>query len=109
MSNWIVNRALVSQGGLSGMLITNNIFYSLRTGMYINPNGTRDINNNIVYNTKGGFIVDQAFTTFLRNSWGTLPNEFDIVLLAGTTTILPYDNLSELSAENNNATISDQR
>lgn len=109
MSNWIVNRALISQGGLSGMLITNNTFYSLRTGMYINPNGTGAINNNIVYNTKGGFIVDQAFTTFLGNSWGIPPNEFDIVLLAGTTAGPPYDDLSELSAENNNATISDQR
>lgn len=109
MSNWIVNRAVVSQGSVTGMNLTNNTFYSLRTGMYINPNGFGEINNNVVYNTKGGFLVDQAFTTFNGNSWGTPANEFDIVLLAGTTTGPPYDNLAALSAANNGATISDQR
>lgn len=76
MSNWVVNRAVVSQGGLTGLLIENNTFYSLRTGMYINPNGVGAINNNVVYNTKGGFLVDRAFTTFNGNSWGTPANEF---------------------------------
>jgi hypothetical protein len=109
MSNWVVNRAVVSQGGLTGLLIENNTFFSLRTGMYINPNGTGAINNNVVYNTKGGFLVDGAFTTFNGNSWGIPANEFDIVLLAGTTTGPPYDNLAALSAANNGATISDQR
>ncbi|ATO37966.1 MULTISPECIES: hypothetical protein [Geobacillus] len=108
MSDWIVNRAVVSQGGLA-ISVMNNTFYSLRTGMYINPNVTGSINNNVVYNTKGGFLVDRAFTTFLGNSWGTPPNEFDIVLLVGTTSGPPYDNLALLSALNNNATISDQR
>ncbi|MBT2730211.1 right-handed parallel beta-helix repeat-containing protein [Bacillus sp. ISL-75] len=109
MSNWVVNRAVVSQGGLTGLLIENNTFHSLRTGMYINPNGMGAINNNVVYNTKGGFLVDRAFTTFNGNSWGIPANEFDIVLLAGTTTGPPYDNLAALSAANNGATISDQR
>jgi hypothetical protein len=108
MSSWVVNRAIVSQGGLA-ISVMNNTFHSLRTGMYINPNVTGPINNNVVYNTKGGFLVDGAFTTFLGNSWGTPPNEFDIVLLAGTTFGPPYDNLALLSALNNNATISDQR
>jgi hypothetical protein len=109
MSNWVVNRAVVSQGGLTGILIENNTFHSLRTGMYINPNGTGAINNNVVYNTKGGFLVDRAFTTFNGNSWGIPANEFDIVLLPGTTFGPPYDNLAALSAANNGATISDQR
>jgi hypothetical protein len=108
MSSWVVNRAIVPQGGLA-ISVMNNTFYSLRTGMYINPNVTGPINNNVVYNTKGGFLVDGAFTTFFGNSWGTPPNEFDIVLLAGTTFGPPYDNLALLSALNNNATISDQR
>lgn len=77
--------------------------------MYINPGTTGAINNNVVYNTKGGFLVDGATTTFLGNSWGVPANEFDIVLLVGTTTGPPYDNLAVLSATNNNATISDQR
>lgn len=109
MSNWVVNRAVVSQVGISNILLEGNTFYSLRTGMYINPNTTGAINNNVVYNTKGGFLVDGAFTTFVGNSWGIPPNEFDIVLLPGTTTGPPYNNIPALKAANNNATISDQR
>ena len=91
------------------MCFEGNTFYSLRTGMYISPNTTGAINNNVVYNTKGGFPVDRAFTTFSGNSWGDPPNEFDIVLLEGTTEGPPYDDLEQLSGGNNNATISDQR
>jgi len=109
MSNWVVNRAVVSQVATSNVLLDGNTFYSLRTGMYINPNTTGAINNNVVYNTKGGFLVDRAITTFLGNSWGVPANEFDIVLLVGTTAGVPYNNLPALSAANNNATISDQR
>jgi len=109
MDTWVVNRAVVSQVGISNVLLEGNTFYFLRTGMYINPNTTGAINNNVVYNTKGGFLVDRAFTTFMGNSWGTPPNEFDIVLLAGTTTGAPYDDLAQLSVDNDNASISDQR
>ncbi|MEK3994932.1 hypothetical protein MKY29_09245 [Psychrobacillus sp. FSL K6-2365] len=108
MSNWVVNRAVVSQGGIN-IVVEGNTFYSLRTGIYINPNVTGEIDNNVVYNTKGAFLVDRAFTTFVGNSWGIPMNEFDIVLFAGTTSGPPYDNLQALSAANNNATISDQR
>jgi len=109
MNNWVVNRAVVLQGGLTDILVEGNTFYSLRTGMYINPNTAGAINNNVVYNTKGGFLVDGAFTTFMGNSWGTPPNEFDIVLLEGTTDGPPYDDLAQLSVDNDNASISDQR
>jgi hypothetical protein len=101
ISGWVVNRAVVSQNNVSNISLENNTFYSLRTGMYINPNTTGAINNNVVYNTKGGgFLVERAFTTFIGNSWGTPINEFDIVLLAGTTMGPPYDNLTALSAAN---------
>ena len=109
MSNWVVNRAVVPQVGVTNLMVENNTFYSLRTGIYINPNVTGAMNSNVVYNTKGGFLVDRAFTTFNNNSWGTPANEFDIVLLAGTTMGPPYDNLAALSAANHDATISDQR
>ncbi len=109
MSDWTVNRAVVSQVNTAEVLLEGNTFYSLRTGMYINPDTTGAINNNVVYNTKGGFLVDRAFTTFFGNSWGTPPNEFDIVLLEGTTDGPPYDDIAQLSQDNNNATISDQR
>ncbi len=107
MDNWVVNRAVVSQNAVSNVLLEGNTFYSLRAGMYINPNTTGKINNNVVYNTKEGFLVDRAFTTFKGNSWGSPPNEFDIVLLTGTTTGPPYNDLPALSAVNNNATMSD--
>lgn len=109
MSDWVVNRAVVSQVSTVNVLLEGNTFYSLRTGMYINPGTTGAINNNVVYNTKGGFLVDRAFTTFFGNSWGIPANEFDIVLLAGTTYDPPYDDFARLSEENDNATISDQR
>ncbi|MGG1290583.1 hypothetical protein ABE218_04200 [Bacillus smithii] len=109
MSDWVVNRAVVPQVNVANLIVENNTFYSLRTGIYINPNVTGAMNNNVVYNTKGGFLVDRAFTTFNGNSWGIPANEFDIVLLAGTTMGPPYDDLAALSAANNNATISDQR
>jgi hypothetical protein len=109
MSNWVVNRAVVPQVNIANILVENNTFHTLRTGMYINPDVTGAINNNVVYNTKGGFLVDQAFTTFNGNSWGIPANEFDIVLLSGTTMGPPYDNLATLSAANSGATISDQR
>lgn len=109
MDNWVVNRAVVSQVNTQNVLLEENTFFSLRTGMYINPDTTGAINNNVVYNTKGGFLVDRALTTFTGNSWGTPPNEFDIVLLPGTTSGPPYDNLVQLSQDNDNANISDQR
>ncbi|MGE5613984.1 MAG: DNRLRE domain-containing protein [Bacillota bacterium] len=109
MSDWIVNRAVVSQVNTQNVLLDGNTFFSLRTGMYINPGTTGAINNNVVYNTKGGFLVDRAFTTFMGNSWGDPPNEFDIALLAGTTFGPPYDDLDQLAEDNDNANISDQR
>ncbi|MDN4593873.1 right-handed parallel beta-helix repeat-containing protein [Polycladomyces subterraneus] len=109
MINWVVNRAVVPQESNTNLTVENNTFYSLRTGIYINPNVTGAINNNVVYNTKGGFLVDRAFTTFVGNSWGTPAYEFDIVLLAGTTMGTPYNDLPALSAAINDASISDQR
>lgn len=87
MSNWVVNRAV----GATNVLIQGNTFYSLRTGTYLNPNSTGQVLNNIIYNTKGGILVDRSTFTISGNAWGTPPNEFDIVLLAGTAFGPPYD------------------
>lgn len=109
MSNWIVNRAIVSQGNIPNLLVSNNTMYSLRTGLYINSNVTGMIAENVIYNTKGGILIDGALIVIEGNSWSIPSNEFDIVLLAGTTTGPPYDNVTLLSTTNSNATISDQR
>jgi len=112
-TDWVINRGIVTLVGTPNVTIEGNTIHSVRTGAYINPNTTGAINNNAVYNTKDGFLVDGAFTTFAGNSWlnsqGELPNQADIVLLYGTTPGAPYDDLIALSAANNNATISDQR
>ncbi len=109
MSNWIVNRAIVSQGNIPNLLVSNNTMYSLRTGLYINSNVTGMIAENVIYNTKNTILIDGALIVIEGNSWGIPSNEFDIVLLAGTTTGPPYDNVTLLSTTNSNATISDQR
>ena len=109
MTDWVVNRALVTSVGASNIAIEGNTFYSLRTGAYLNPNSTGSVENNVVYNTKDGFLVDNATFTFTGNSWGVPPNGFDITLLAGTTYGAPYDDLAALSTANDNASINDQR
>ncbi|RKL64750.1 hypothetical protein CR203_24595 [Salipaludibacillus neizhouensis] len=108
-TGWVVNRAVVTQAGnMSNLLIRNNTFYSLRQPAYLNPNTTGDILNNVVYNTRG-WVVDGAVFVFSGNSWGIPANAVDIALLVGTQTGPPYDPLSELSRNNSDATISDQR
>ncbi|MBK8490837.1 MAG: hypothetical protein IPL49_08060 [Saprospirales bacterium] len=54
-----------------------------------------------------GWVVDGGILTFSGNTWGT--NAVDIALLAGTVLGAPYDPLANLSANNNGATLSDQR
>jgi hypothetical protein len=53
--------------------------------------------------------VDQAIFVFSGNSWGNPDNAVDIALLVGTITGPPYDPLANLSSDNSDATISDQR
>ena len=106
--DWVVNRGFVTQGNVTNLLVQNNIFYSMRQPSYLNPNSTGFITNNVVYNTRG-FVVDQAIFVFSGNSWGIPENAVDIALLIGTISGAPYDPLAELSDNNSNASISDQR
>ena len=107
-STWVVNRGFVTQGNATNMLVRDNVFYSLRQPAYLNPGSTGIIMNNVTFNTRG-YVVDQAIFEFSGNSWGLPENAVDIALLAGTTTGVPYDPISELETNNSNATISDQR
>lgn len=63
---------------------------------------------NVVYNTRG-FVIDSAIFVLSGNSWGSPENAVDIALLAGTITGAPYDPIADLSDNNSNASISDQR
>ncbi|MFX3649662.1 MAG: collagen-like triple helix repeat-containing protein [Paenibacillus sp.] len=108
-SGWVVNRGLVSQiGNMTGLLVQNNIFYSLRQPAYFNPNTTGEVISNVVYNTRG-FVNDRAVMVFSGNSWGSPVNAVDIALLVGTITGPPFDPISALSANNSTATIQDSR
>ncbi|MEO2259306.1 collagen-like protein [Paenibacillus amylolyticus] len=108
-SGWVVNRGLVTQtGNMTGLLVQNNIFYSLRQPAYFNPNTTGEVISNVVYNTRG-FVNDRAVMVFSGNSWGSPVNAVDIALLAGTITGPPFDPISALSANNSTATIQDSR
>lgn len=107
-SNWVVNRGFVTQGSATNLLVRNNIFYSLRQPAYLNPNSTGIIMDNVTFNTRG-YVVDGAVFQFSGNSWGIPQNAVDIALLSGTKTGAPYDPTSALTANNSNATISNQR
>lgn len=105
---WVTNRGIVTQGSTSNNWIDGNIFYSLRQAGYFNPNSSGFVTHNVVFNTRG-WVVDQALMQFSGNSWGSPANAVDIALLSGTTSGVPYDNITQLQQNNSNANISDQR
>ncbi|HDR7592097.1 TPA: collagen-like triple helix repeat-containing protein, partial [Bacillus mycoides] len=107
-TGWVVNRGFVTQGGTTNLLVRDNIFFSLRQPAYLNPASTGFIISNVVYNTRG-FVVDSAIFQFSGNSWGNPVNATDIALLFGTISGPPYDPLTNLSSNNSNAVIDDQR
>ncbi len=107
-TGWVVNRGFLTQGNVVNLIVRDNIFYFMRQPAYLNPNSTGYIINNVTYNTRG-FVVDRAVFVFSGNSWGIPENAVDIALLVGTITGAPYDPLTELAANNSDATIDDQR
>ena len=107
-TGWVVNRAIVTQNGVSDFLIRNNLFYSLRQPAYFNPSSNGSVLFNTVLNTRG-YVVDQAIVLFSGNSWGIPENAVDIALLSGTTSGAPYDPTTALAQYNAEANISDQR
>lgn len=110
MSGWTGNRAVVTQGSISGLTLSGNTFHSLRSGAYLNPNGSGLIEGNTVYNTKGDFLVDNANFTFTGNQRGdaSLPSEWGFVVFANTGSGC-YTSMAALSSANNNMSAWDQR
>jgi hypothetical protein len=110
MSAWVGNRGFVNQGSISGLSVTDNTFYSLRTGAYLNPNGTGTIAENTLYDTKGDFLIDNANFTFRNNRAGdpAQPSEWSFVIFA-TTHGSRYTDVAALSRANNWMTVFDQR
>ncbi|EGO65094.1 hypothetical protein ALO_04573 [Acetonema longum DSM 6540] len=107
-TDWVVNRGFLTQSNVVDLIVQNNIFYFLRQPAYLNPNSTGHIIYNVVYNTRG-FVIDRAIFVLSGNSWGSPENAVDIALLVGTITGPPYDPLTDLAANNSDASISDQR
>jgi hypothetical protein len=110
MSGWVSNRGFVTQGNIAGFSATDNVIYSLRSGAYLNPNGTGTIAGNTLYDTKGDFLVDNANFTFTDNEAGdpTKPSEWGFVVFAATAADR-YTDLAGLSRANNFMTAWDQR
>lgn len=105
---WVVNRGIVSQLSVGNLIVRGNIIYSLRQAAYLNPSSTGFLLNNVIYNTRG-IVVDSAVFVISNNAWGSPVNAVDMALLAGTPAGAPYDPLTELAANNSDASISDQR
>jgi hypothetical protein len=110
MSSWVGNRAVVTQGGINGLTLTDNTIHSLRSGAYLNPNGSGTIEGNTLYNTKGDFLIDNANFTFQDNQSGNTGqrSEWGFVIFANTSPDR-YPSLAALSAANNYMTAWDQR
>jgi len=107
--NWVVNRGFVTQdNNMTNLIVQNNIFHTMRQPAYLNTGTTGHIIDNVVFNTRG-FVVDGAIFVFSGNSWGSPENATDIALLPSAPVGPPYDPVSELSANNSDAAIDDQR
>jgi len=110
MSGWVTNRGLVTQGGITGLTVSGNTFHSLRSGAYLNPNGSGVIEGNTLYNTKGDFLIDNANFVFQGNrpSDAAQPSEWGFVVF-GSTEAGRYPSMAALSAANNGMSAWDQR
>lgn len=110
MSSWVTNRGFVTQGAITGFKAFGNTIYSVRSGSYLNPNGSGTIAYNTMYDTKGDFLIDNANVRFTGNRAGDprKPSEWSFVIFPGTDASR-YTDLAALSAANNHMSAWDQR
>lgn len=104
------SRAFEVSGNANGFTISNSSITGLRQPAYINAVTSGTVQDNFVAGTRG-WVVDGGLVSFTGNTWGqgVAANAVDIALLLGTPYSPLYDPLSALSANNNGATISNQR
>ncbi|TFH65149.1 MAG: T9SS type A sorting domain-containing protein, partial [Candidatus Zixiibacteriota bacterium] len=108
--NGIVSRAMVTTGGLTGLLIDNNTIHHLRQPAYFSGPTTGVVSNNAVSGTRG-WVNEGANLTFTGNTWPLPVNQgCDIALLAllGANGPIWYPDPIALSTANNNAFLSIQ-
>jgi hypothetical protein len=110
MSGWVGNRGFVTQGGITGFVADGNTLHSMRSGAYLNPNGTGTISDNTLFDTKGDFLIDNADFTFTGNRAGDAaqPSEWGFVIFANTAADR-YPDLAALAQANGCMTAWDQR
>lgn len=110
MSTWVTNRGFVTQGGIEGLTVTDNTIHTLRSGAYLNGDGTGEISDNTLYNTKGDFLIDNANFNFTDNRAGDPDqrSEWGFVVFPNTAKDR-YPSMAKLSAANNGMTAWDQR
>lgn len=105
--NGLVSRALVTGGGITGILVQNNTIHTLRQPAYFNPGGVGTVSNNNVSGTRG-WVVDGATINFTGNTFGPPANQGADIALLPSCNPADYPNLPALSAANDNAVISGQ-
>ncbi|RYD19668.1 MAG: hypothetical protein EOP88_18095, partial [Verrucomicrobiaceae bacterium] len=105
-----VSRAFEISGSANGFVISNSSITGLRQPAYINNVTSGSVQNTYVAGTRG-WVVDGGLVSFTGNTWGqgAAANAVDIALLASTPYSSLYDPLATLIANNNGATISNQR
>lgn len=107
MGSWVVNRAWISGSGLR-LTVRGNTIHSLRTGGYIDQTGTGVLADNVLWNTKGDFLLSgQTNFQITGDTVGglTKPSEWSIVVFPGNNT--PYD-VAALAAANPCMSVWDQ-
>lgn len=103
-----VTRGMDISGSLSGLVIRDNVFRSLRQPAYINANTTGLIENNTIIGTRG-WVLDGAPVTLTGNRFEQT-EEADIALLNNcTSAAFRALDSATLSQQNAGALISDQR
>ena len=104
-----VSRAIVTTGGLTGLLFEGNTFHSLRQPAYVSGPTTGLIKNNLTYGTKG-WVLEGGDMTFEGNTWGSgaQTNVYDIAILS-MAPLTAYTDIVAMSNANNEAVIEDQR
>jgi hypothetical protein len=113
MGDGQTSRAIEVSGGTTGLNVHDNIFRKLRQPGYINGNAFGMIDNNLTEITRGWVVEGNSSVTFSGNTWGTGANVnyYDIAIIqnAPANPINNYPDIVTMSANNNDATIENQK
>ena len=115
MKLWGARALTVDSYACTGIQILGNTVYNTRNGIVIRYGNTAVINDNVVYDTKGGImnytssLADAAQRTMLGNSWGVTHNQWDIVWNSASYDPSYFDSVIGVSLANAGAYVVDRR